>query len=91
MRIEANRCPYPEKRNTSVLTLLVQSPNSDAEQIRQFLNREGLLPGSELLDESHSGKYLRYGLTLTGDCVQIVQDAQLVKIAIVDLQRDSEG
>jgi len=28
---------------------------------------------------------------LTGDCVQIVQDAQLVKIAIVDLQRDSEG
>jgi hypothetical protein len=59
MGIKADGCPHPEKRNVIVFYFLVQSPDGNAEQPGQLLDRESLLLGAQLLNESHLDECLR--------------------------------
>lgn len=56
MRVETDRCSYSEEGDVVVFYFLVQSPDGNAEQASQLLDRESLLLGAQLLNESHFGR-----------------------------------
>jgi hypothetical protein len=51
--VETDGCSHTEKRDVIVFYFLVQSPDGNAEQPGQFLDRESLLLGAQLLNEGH--------------------------------------
>ena len=53
MRVKADRCSYAEEGDVIVFYFLVQSPDGNAEQPGQLLDRESLFLGAQLLNESH--------------------------------------
>ena len=59
MRVKADRCSYAEEWDVVVFYFLVQSPDGNAEQPGQLLDRESLLLGAQLLNESHLDECLR--------------------------------
>ena len=59
MGIEADRRSNAEEGDVIVLYFLVQSPDGNAEQPGQLLDRESLLLGAQLLNESHLDECLQ--------------------------------
>ena len=59
MGVKAYGCPHTEEGDVVVFYFLVQSPDGNAEQPGQFLDREGLLLGAQLLNESHLDECLQ--------------------------------
>jgi hypothetical protein len=59
MGIEADRRSNAEEGDVIVFYFLVQSPDGNTEQPGQLLDRESLLLGAQLLDESHLDECLR--------------------------------
>ena len=59
VRVEADGGSHTEEGDVVVFYFLVQSPDGDAEQPGQLLDRKSLLLGAQLLDESHLGECLR--------------------------------
>ena len=57
--IEANRCSHTEEGDVVVFYFLVQSPDGNPEQPGQLLDRESLLLGAQLLNESHLDECLQ--------------------------------
>lgn len=53
VRVEADGGSHTEEGDVVVFYFLVQSPDGNAEQPGQLLNRESLLLGAQLLNESH--------------------------------------
>ena len=53
VRVEADGGSHTEEGDVVVFYFLVQSPDGNAEQRGQLLNRESLLLGAQLLNESH--------------------------------------
>jgi hypothetical protein len=59
VRVEAYGRSHTEEGDVVVFYFLVQSSDGNAEQAGQLLNRESLLLGAQLLDESHLDECLR--------------------------------
>ena len=59
MRVKADGCSHAEEWDVIVFHFLVQSPDGNAEQPSQFLDRESLLLGAQLLNESHLDECLQ--------------------------------
>jgi len=59
VRVEADGGSHTEKRDVVVFYFLVQSPDGNAEQPGQLLDRESLLLGSQLLNQSHLDECLQ--------------------------------
>ena len=59
VRVETDGCSHTEKGDVIVFHFLVQSPDGDAEQPSQLLDRESFLLGAQLLNESHLDECLR--------------------------------
>lgn len=57
--VKADRCSYAEEGDVIVFYFLVQSTDGNAEQPSQFLDRESLLLGAQLFNESHLDECLR--------------------------------
>jgi hypothetical protein len=57
--VEADGGSHAEEGDVIVLHFLVQSPDGNAEQPGQLLDRESLLLGAQLLYESHLDECLR--------------------------------
>jgi len=53
VRVEADGGSHTEEGDVVVFYFLVQSPDGNAEQPGQLLDRESLLLGAQLLNESH--------------------------------------
>jgi len=59
MGIKADGCSNAEEGDVIVFHFLVQSPDGNTEQAGQLLDREGLLLGAQLLNESHLDECLQ--------------------------------
>ena len=59
VRVEADGGSHTEEGDVVVFYLLVQSPDGNAEQPGQLLDRESLLLGAQLLNESHLDECLQ--------------------------------
>ena len=59
VRVETDGCSHTEKGDVVVFYFLVQSPDGNAEQPGQLLDRESLLLGAQLLNESHLDECLQ--------------------------------
>jgi hypothetical protein len=59
MGIKTDGRPHTEEGDVVVFYFLVQSPDGNAEQSGQLLDRESLLPGAQLLNESHLDECLQ--------------------------------
>lgn len=59
VRIEADRCSHAKKRYVIVFHFLIQGADCNAEEPSQFFNRESLLLGAQLLNESHLDECLQ--------------------------------
>ena len=59
VRVETDGCSHTEKGDVIVFHFLVQSPDGNAEQPSQLLDRESPLLGAQLLNESHLDECLR--------------------------------
>jgi hypothetical protein len=59
MGVKTDGCSYAEEWDVIVFHFLVQSPDGNAEQLGQLLDRESLLLGAQLLNESHLDECLQ--------------------------------
>ena len=59
VRVKADGCSHAEEGDVIVFYFLVQSPDGNAEQPGQLLDRESLLLGAQLLNESHLDECLQ--------------------------------
>jgi hypothetical protein len=59
VRVEADGGSHTEEGDVVVFYFLVQSPDGNAEQPGQLLDRESLLLGTQLLNESHLDECLQ--------------------------------
>jgi hypothetical protein len=59
MRVEADGGSDTEEGDVVVFNFLVQSPDGNAKQSGQFLDRESLLLGAQLLNKSHLDECLQ--------------------------------
>ena len=57
MRIKPDRASHAKKWNVVVFNFLVNGSHGNAEQTRQFFDRERLLSGAQLLDEGHFANF----------------------------------
>jgi hypothetical protein len=57
MRIKPDGASHAKKWNVVVFNFLVQGSHGNAEQPRQFFDRERLLFGAQLLDEGHFANF----------------------------------